>query len=225
MLVSRAGGHHRPDDHRLGRRTAPRRTSGATCSAWPTRRSTPATPALLAAGPRHGRRDQDPHPVLRAVHRQIYPVKPGASHDPVLRALAPVGCKNAAASTPTTAAPRPGGRPPLVSASAVKPSPPGWGVPKSAAATSLWSSVPRCPRAYAAGSARPASPSPAPPPARACWSSTACYGNKAGAHYAWLGGPSWTDAAVNGDGITLRVPYEETLRAYLKAFSLMWQRG
>ena len=51
------------------------------------------------------------------------------------------------------------------------------------------------------------------------------YGDKAGAHYAWLGGPSWTDAALNGDGITLRVPYEESVRAYLKAFSQMWQRG
>jgi hypothetical protein len=30
---------------------------------------------------------------------------------------------------------------------------------------------------------------------------------------------------VTGDGITLRVPYEESVRAYLKAFSQMRQRG
>ena len=51
------------------------------------------------------------------------------------------------------------------------------------------------------------------------------YGKRAGAHYAWTGGPTWTDSALVSDGITLRVPLRDSVRGYLDGFTRAWRNG
>jgi len=156
---------------------------------------------------------------------QIYPVQPGASHDPVLKALAPVGCKNARGIHTGD------GR------TNVRVSVRRWsGDRGQAIATRLGVLKSRgCDVAVVAGpkvlKGVLRTLAAADIPVRKARTGQSLlvvdgrYGKKAGAHYAWVGGPSWTDRALASDGITLRVPFEESVRDYLKAFSLQWQRG
>lgn len=51
------------------------------------------------------------------------------------------------------------------------------------------------------------------------------YGRMAGAHFAWTGGPGWTDRALGSDGVTLVVPHAGTVSAYLDGFSRVWANG
>jgi hypothetical protein len=156
---------------------------------------------------------------------QIYPVKPGKSHDPVLRALAPVGCKNARGihtgdgrTNVRVAVRRWSGYRGQAIVDRL-------GVLKSRGCDVAVVAGPKVLKGVRRGLYKAGIPVSRAATGQSLLVVDGRYGDKAGAHYAWLGGPSWTDGALNGDGITLRVPYEETVRAYLKAFSLMWQRG
>ena len=51
------------------------------------------------------------------------------------------------------------------------------------------------------------------------------YGKRAGGHYAWTGGPSWTTGALTSDGVTLVVPDAGSVKAYLGGFSRAWRNG
>lgn len=51
------------------------------------------------------------------------------------------------------------------------------------------------------------------------------YGTQSGAGFAWVGGPSWSNGSIGGDGVTLVVDDDEAVLAYLDGFSRAWQRG
>ncbi|MGZ6744295.1 MAG: hypothetical protein ACXVD0_00210 [Nocardioides sp.] len=51
------------------------------------------------------------------------------------------------------------------------------------------------------------------------------YGSRGGAHYAWTGGPSWTDHSIDSDGVTLVVPSRDAVLACLDGFTRAWRHG
>ena len=51
------------------------------------------------------------------------------------------------------------------------------------------------------------------------------YGRSGGAHYAWTGGPTWTDSSLVSDGVTLRVPDRDAVTGYLNGFTRAWHNG
>jgi hypothetical protein len=48
------------------------------------------------------------------------------------------------------------------------------------------------------------------------------YRKRGGAHVAFIGGPSWSDRGLTSDGVTLVVPYENTVRGYLDDYARAW---
>ncbi len=155
----------------------------------------------------------------------IYPVQSGASHDPVLKALAPVGCKNARGihtgdgRTNVRVAVRKwsGERGQAIAGRL--------GVLKARGCDVAVVAGPKVRKGVLRTLAAADIPVRKARTGQSLLVVDGRYGVKAGAHYAWVGGPSWTDAALTGDGITLRVPFEESVRDYLRAFSLQWSRG
>ena len=51
------------------------------------------------------------------------------------------------------------------------------------------------------------------------------YGRNARAHVAWTGGPTWTSSSLVSDGITLAVPVRDAVLGYLNGFNRAWRQG
>ncbi|WP_435745118.1 hypothetical protein [Nocardioides sp. SYSU DS0663] len=51
------------------------------------------------------------------------------------------------------------------------------------------------------------------------------YGKRRNVQRAWIGGPSWTDGALGSDGVSLVVSSRDTVGQYLDGFSRAWNHG
>lgn len=51
------------------------------------------------------------------------------------------------------------------------------------------------------------------------------YGKRAGVQKAWTGGPSWSQRALGSDGVSLVVTSRDSVREYLDGFSRAWRQG
>lgn len=162
---------------------------------------------------------------LGSYKAQLYPVPADGKHDPVLRALAPVGCRHAHGMR--TADGRTNVR------VAVR----GWSgergrliVQRLAVLQSRGCDVaavlgPRVLKGIRTMLAHAHVPTRDAATGQNLLVVDGRYARNAGAHFAWTGGPTWTDSALGSDGVTLRVPDRDAVTGYLNGFTRAWRNG
>lgn len=162
---------------------------------------------------------------LGSYQAQLYPVAPDPWRDPVIRALKPVGCRNAHGLR------TPDGR------TNVRVSVQAWSGERGQRIAQRLGVLKAhgCDVAVVMGSkvlagirrelARADIPTRTAPTGQNLLVVDGRYGKRGGAHLAWTGGPPWTGGALAGDGVTLVVPFADSVRSYLDGFSKAWRSG
>ncbi|GAB3766356.1 hypothetical protein GCM10027600_16340 [Nocardioides ginsengisegetis] len=171
--------------------------------------------------------DTSPRRVLAwgAFKAQLYPVPSGRRHDPVLKALAPVGCRNARGlrtddgrtNVRIAVQAWSGERGRLIAERL--------GVLQDRGCDVAAVLGPKVLGGIRRQLARAHIPTRDAATGQNLLVVDGRYGKLAGGHVAWTGAPGWTDQSLVSDGITLAVPYKETVRGYLDGFTRAWRNG
>ena len=156
---------------------------------------------------------------------QLYPVPADPKRDPVLRALAPVGCRHAHGlrtgdgRTNVRVAVRgwSGNRGRLIAQRL--------GVLKQRGCDVAAVLGPRVLHGIRTSLARAHVPTRDAATGQNLLVVDGRYGRNGGAHIAWTGGPTWTDSSLVSDGITLAVPDRDAVKGYLNGFTRAWRQG